>query len=741
MPQSHFSDENSHFLLHFVSRKRKKFTRKQDPLKKPKFFTHRSGMRKGVLSEKATRVKQISESRKNIFQDSRLYFVIKFSDSITSWSSIQSALDSLKGKVTRIFDDNTVKIAIEPESYEHFAEALEKERSLILDVRESNSSEKFDKEFFAKLERNSHKSQEVTIEVSDLSGLTYTTALSNALEKFAQQNNEDIQLGYSSGKFAIFSGSLLPSTIKEIAEQIEVVETIEPLPKIALISYNDPIEDNVELASVISLSRETQKTNTPIVCAIDSGVNKAHVILQGNVAGTYDFTTNSSKPCQDNDGHGSMVSGIVIYGGNISTHTQVISKVLMVKAFEDRKPVAGIMQIIDKATSYFIDKTKVFNLSFSAFGPNRSLSKMLDDLIYSRDLIVVACAGNIDYSSIEHDLKNRMNYPIYLQKHPIYFPGDSVNAITVGASTSISSNWIRKNSPSPFTRIGTDENNIKPDVIFDGGNLHLNNGEDNNTFQFNSRNVGIKSASFDGPTQLSEGVGTSFSSPAIAAIAGNLLAKYNFATPNLIKSLILSSTYVLKSNQREVFGSNIQGFGIPELQTSIQSARWRVCYMLQGTFNGSDPLAIHSYRFLFPNNADRVTMTFVCGKPPGSQGSFKYKLVKSGNKTSSNTRPSCKLGSYPIGSTYKAVYDVKRGGKGEWVVEINPSFDKNVCVDKSMKYGCVITIESSKNLDVYSPISLWMKSEPDRIEKAKKIILVEKETTPQIENPSVISST
>ncbi len=719
MSQAHFSEDNSHFRLHSVKDRKPSIKKEIDPTKKLNFHTRRHNTHKGVLTEKAEIVRKISESRKQIFKDERFYFVIQFSDSINGWKSIQSALNSLGGNITRVYSDTTVKIAIHPFEYENFVEVLEKERSLIVNVRESNSSDKFDEKFLHVLESR-EKPQEVTIEVSDLSGMGYISELTLALEKFVEKTNEHIELSYATDNFIIFSGRLLPKTISDIAEQIEVVENVEPLPKIALISYNDPIDQNVELASVVSLSRETHQKNVPLICTIDSGVNRIHAILQGNIAETYDFSTNSPTPCIDNDGHGSMVSGIVIYGGNTQSNTQVLSKVIMAKGFDNKVPVDDIMKIIDKTTSFFAEKTKIFNLSFSAFGPNRTLTKMLDDLIYKRNLIVVACAGNIDYDQIGHSMINNTKYPDYLQKYPIYFPGDGQNVITVGASTKKDSNWIKRNFPSPFTRTGTDTNNIKPDVVFDGGNLHhSDNG--NGVHSFNSTDVGVKSASNNDPFQLSEGVGTSFSSPAVATIAGNILQQYTFASPYLVKSLILSSTNLLNSTGQS-FEYNVQGFGIPDLQIATQSTRWRVCYLVQDSFNGTDPNAVHQYKFLFPVNADKVTITFVVGKPPNSKGSFHYKLVKSGNKPNSNVKPNYKISNSDITTTYKAVYDVKRGGNGEWTFQINPYFDKTIGMDRTLNYGCVITVESTKNLDVLTPISKWMKSEITMVARIQEAV-------------------
>lgn len=153
MSQSHFSDDNSHFLLHTIKDRKPPTVKKEiDPTKKIPFHTPRVNNRKGVLSEKAGVVREISESRKKIFRDERLFFVIQFTGSINGWKSIQNALNSMEGKITRVYSDTTVKIAIYPNQYEQFVGVLEKERSLIVNIRESLSSDKFDEKFLKVLE-------------------------------------------------------------------------------------------------------------------------------------------------------------------------------------------------------------------------------------------------------------------------------------------------------------------------------------------------------------------------------------------------------------------------------------------------------------------------------------------------------------------------------------------------------------------------------------------------------------
>ena len=447
-----------------------------------------------------------------------------------------------------------------------------------------------------------------------------------------------------------------------------------------------------------------------------------HMQFQGNIADTYDFKTNSPRPCLDQDGHGSAVSGIAVYGGNPQSNTRVLSKILMVKGFDEGRPITDIMQMIDKTTSFFINKTRVFNLSFSALRPSRALTKMLDEIIHSKGIVVVACAGNISTEQIGDRLKSGETYPDYLQKHPVYFPGESHNAITAGASTKLDSNWIRRNCPSPFTRAGLGGKGIKPDVTFDGRNLNRFDHGDG-TITFDSDDVGIKSACAAGDSLLlSEQSGTSLSTPAVATIAGNIIQRYGFASPYRVKSLILSSADLLRTTHGKPFPSNVQGFGVPDMYAATKSTMWRVCYLIQGSFDGGDPNEFHRYGFLFPDNADRVTVTLSVGKPPQSNGRFRYRLIKSGTKIT-NAQPARAIGQLPVYSTYKATYDVRRGGKGEWTFEINPDFGRIVAGNsESLSYGCVITVESGRNLDVYSPISKWMKTEQAAVDRAQAAV-------------------
>lgn len=489
------------------------------------------------------------------------------------------------------------------------------------------------------------------------------------------------------------------------------------------------ISREIGLESIIASSKGEAKA-LPITCIIDSGIQKNHILLNKYVADTYDFSTNSQLPCDDNDGHGTFVAGVTVYGGNLRTHTDPLSNIVMVKGFKDvRTPITNILQMIDKTIGYFSAKTRVFNLSMSARKPNVSLTTTLDDLVYRRDVTVVASAGNIPPNFIKTNVENNIPYPGYLESHPIYFPGDSSNSITVGALASRDSNFCRGNSPSPFTRAGTNLNCVKPDVVEDGGNTNVARSE-GSIIDFNCRGVGVRSTSFQDFNGYEEEGGTSFSSPAVATLLANILDRYPYASSFLAKAILISSCFRLRDSNNEEFSELVQGYGCPHYHNAISSMLWRVSYLLQGSFDGSNLMLSHWYNFLFPQYADRIKLTFVCGKPAKSKGYFTYRIFKSGVRSSSNVRPEGSYGairrhshgSFKVYSTFQAIFDIKRGGKGIWDFQIIPHFNQTVNMDPSLKYGCVITVESTQNMDIYSDVSKWLAKSAKTSTPTEKIL-------------------
>jgi hypothetical protein len=268
--QAHFSEDYSHFFLKGKQMQRKK---REKPKKSTHYFhSQTSGVRKNILRGKAYEVKKISLSRKVIYDDHRLYFTIVFSDSFR-WTSIRKALESLNGSITEVYDEKTVKLAVDSRDYDRFVQELEDNRRYIADIRETSAEEKL-KDVSAIIKESPNQAHKLTIEVIDLNGLSKEKAyaLGAALEKFVRTQSGNIELDYVADKYAIYTAKLYPRTIKEIAEKVELIENIHVLPEISLVHSLEDSFRSFGLASVISISEPTSQ-RLPTVCAIDSGIN------------------------------------------------------------------------------------------------------------------------------------------------------------------------------------------------------------------------------------------------------------------------------------------------------------------------------------------------------------------------------------------------------------------------------------------------------------------------------------
>lgn len=74
-----------------------------------------------------------------------------------------------------------------------------------------------------------------------------------------------------------------------------------------------------------------------------------------------------------------------------------------------------------------------------------------------------------------------------------------------------------------------------------------------------------------------------------------------------------------------------------------------------------------------------------------------------------------------IENTYQGTFIVKRGGIGPWNLKLIADFDRSIIENDSLKYGCVITVESTKSYNVYDEIYQWINNKEKEISKSIEI--------------------
>lgn len=664
---------------------------------------------------------------KKIYDDGKYYFILTFTIPITSRKG-SSVLENLKINIIHIYNKNTIKVSIERRETEEFLNRLYKSKQYIRDVSPKSETPVIS----SKLKEILHNDYIIKtfIEVINLSGLKDIDRLENSFAENISKE-EEIILGYHNSQKALFNAKLKPATIEKLANSIEIISIIDKLPEIQLDAYEDR-NQNFKHEHIEPSIRSTR--DIPIVCVVDSGINRNHNMLKDNIFDTFDYsqyTDLEDNTCKDDNGHGSLVSSIAIYRGDIGLDHNPLSNIFMVKAFNKERKILPfndkfkrykeIFYLLSSIIEKFKNSARVFNFSFSTDCEMEEYSKNLDDLIYKNDVIVVCSAGNICKKDIITSLNSGDSYPNYIYSHKIFFPGDCKNLITVGALATSNSDICFQNHPSPFTRCGLGNRITKPDVLENGGNMNMVTNNQNQIVDLVQNNLGVRGASHNSPDGITEDVGTSFATPMVACLAANILNAYPNINAFLVKAIILSSSNQLNLENNNENTKFLQGFGRPNMELALYTTIWRSCYLLQGTFSYSREKTSHIYSFYFPKNANRMTVTLTIGKKSHSKAFLSYHLIRAGS--SSHYKPkhqkTIEDEQKEIKYSHKKTIDITTGGKGEWTIEIIPHLDNLPLDNDEVKYGCVITVESTQRKNIYSELANKIESISQREEEIR----------------------
>jgi hypothetical protein len=212
-------------------------------------------------------------------------------------------------------------------------------------------------------------------------------------------------------------------------------------------------------------------------------------------------------------------------------------------------------------------------------------------------------------------------------------------------------------------------------------------------------------------SEFTHGIGTSFASPVIASIAADLVDKFIGHSNCFYKALIASSCERLVDGSGKPHDASVQGFGVPRREFALDSTFYRVTVCAEGTFDLRLGRRVHRYRFLFPDNADQIRVTLCFDVEPLLGSTMPYdimhKLRKPGTRFTTYARPKFEIAKQES-NIRQYEYEVKRAGRGFWTLEVSPSFRAEVLTVTSapvpLRYAVVVTIISTKRLDVYKSI-------------------------------------
>lgn len=351
----------------------------------------------------------------------------------------------------------------------------------------------------------------------------------------------------------------------------------------------------------------------PRVCLLDSGVNRGHPLLQPLMDPADLHTVNAAWGTDDTANHGTGLAGLVGYGdlhaalasnGPIAVSHRIESVKLTpnqgANVGDDKHHARLFLDGVTTPEAQFGQRRRVFSSAVTAsdyrdFGRPSAWSSTVDSLA-SDDIgegafprLFVLSAGNTD------DPAHWAQYPNSLSLNLVHDPGQSWNALTVGAfteKTAITEPGAAHFNPvaatgalSPFTSSSFGWNErawpLKPDVVFEGGNA-ATDGVNTDTF-----------ASLELLTTNNRPLArvfwttnaTSAASALCSRMAAQIMAAYPALRPETVRALITNSAewteamlqmYPANGAKRtkQEYATLIRhcGWGVPSLERALWSA-------------------------------------------------------------------------------------------------------------------------------------------------------------------------
>lgn len=353
------------------------------------------------------------------------------------------------------------------------------------------------------------------------------------------------------------------------------------------------------------------------VCILDSGVNNGHPLLSPLLADEDCHAFNPAWGTDDHHGHGSNMAGIVAYG-NLEQALASQSRVTVRHRLESVKilpppphpPNAARLhgaittQAISRAEIAAPQRLRTICMAVAAEGRDRgrpsswsatvdALAAGVDDSPDAKRLIVLA-AGNADAAQWK-------NYPDSNETDSVHNPGQSWNALTVGAyteKTRITDPSLAGYAPvampgdmSPFstTSLTWEERKwpTKPDIVLEGGNV----AKDVTGFCSECDDLSLLTTGRLPASRVFEPFAMTSAAAAQASwLAAQLYDAYPHAWPETVRGLLVHAAKwtpaMTKRWPTATKGDRGRllrrcGYGVPDLREAIECARSRFTLILQ----------------------------------------------------------------------------------------------------------------------------------------------------------------
>lgn len=484
--------------------------------------------------------------------------------------------------------------------------------------------------------------------------------------------------------FLVYGNKTLLSQLLASSDQLAEVRSGQVLTSFVLREVRGEQE---EWVNDIVGRLQIQNDGNSVVCVMDSGINNGHPLLApvvnddccGSVVG---------QGSSDRNGHGTAMSGLVIYGDlstHIATNQPIIinNKICSIKLLPhgriNPKEAWGALtsQAVSTSEIMFPQNKICYCLAITSdesdYGLPTSWSGAIDALAFNEGLngrLFLISAGNIDIDINEYEIFS--NYPDNNGLRKIQNPAQAWNSLSIGAFTNLIApdcpdlQGLQRIAPSggisPFSRTSLlwDRSSIiKPDIMFEGGNAYKTNDD---VFKFSPHDdleLTTTSSKFQVRGYFETICATSAATAIAAKLAGEIQTKYPNLWAESVRGLMVHSAKWTPQMERQFPAQNRKdmqrrlrfcGYGVPNAERAFHSTENGFTYIAQETIQpfikrrGESSPRIHEmHLFELPwpkelledlaelNVSMRVTLSYFIEPAPGEIGwKDKYRYANCG---------------------------------------------------------------------------------------------------------------
>jgi hypothetical protein len=430
------------------------------------------------------------------------------------------------------------------------------------------------------------------------------------------------------GKYDDLSNLLIATAaVIEIRPASKVVPPpmdLTPLERVALVRA---IKDRLQLAP----------DGCALTTILDTGVRYQHALLQGSLPPTRAHTILPAWPPEDVLGHGTQMAGAALFGdlnkwlskpGPIPLESGLESVAMIGAGWSG---LSGPTYLLDQALRKVERNSapRVYSISFRipterVDGAPTELSSHIDQLAFSRrgqKRLFCVAAGNIDQDPLLVG-----DYIGSNDRLGIETPGQSPNALTVGAYTALTSTNGMVAHAQPGDLCPTARTAIpwtihlahKPDIVMEGGNRAI---DDDGVSTKAAAELSVLTTCHEIPNRpFAAGSETSIATAAAAGLASRLMTAYPTLWPETIRGLVVHSAKwtpaMLARKSGRAKTATLQliqrfGWGVPNEERARRSASNALTLIVQDEMTpfkrskngGLQYSAMKFYRLPWPREA------------------------------------------------------------------------------------------------------------------------------------------